>query len=234
MNKYFLYRHIRLDKNEPFYIGIGTKSDNYSSYKTEFNRAYSKSGRNKYWHNIVNKTNYTIDILFESDNQEIIDNKEIEFIKLYGRKDLSTGLLVNLREGGKVNRNFIPYIKTKELWSKQRKGIKLSENHKENISKSLKGRVFSKEWKKNLSISNSLQLNSFSKDIIIKRGNNIKKSLQEKYKKPILQFSKDNVLIKEWDSIYTLIEILNLKKGSVYSVLNGYNKTLNNFKFIYK
>lgn len=25
MGKHYLYRHIRLDKNEPFYIGIGTK-----------------------------------------------------------------------------------------------------------------------------------------------------------------------------------------------------------------
>lgn len=25
--KYYLYRHIRLDKNEPFYIGIGTKGN---------------------------------------------------------------------------------------------------------------------------------------------------------------------------------------------------------------
>lgn len=24
--KYYLYRHIRNDKNEPFYIGVGTKS----------------------------------------------------------------------------------------------------------------------------------------------------------------------------------------------------------------
>lgn len=25
--KYYLYRHIRLDKNEPFYIGIGSRSE---------------------------------------------------------------------------------------------------------------------------------------------------------------------------------------------------------------
>jgi len=24
-NKYYLYRHIRLDSNKPFYIGVGTK-----------------------------------------------------------------------------------------------------------------------------------------------------------------------------------------------------------------
>jgi hypothetical protein len=35
MNHY-LYRHIRLDKNEPFYIGIGTKTqlDLFGSIKT--------------------------------------------------------------------------------------------------------------------------------------------------------------------------------------------------------
>jgi len=25
--KYFLYRHIRLDKNEPFYIGVATEAE---------------------------------------------------------------------------------------------------------------------------------------------------------------------------------------------------------------
>ena len=58
--KYFLYRHIRLDKNEPFYIGIGTKR-NYSSFKSIYARAFEKeSGRNKHWKNIINKTNYKL------------------------------------------------------------------------------------------------------------------------------------------------------------------------------
>jgi len=48
----YVYRHIRLDKNEPFYIGIG-KIDNYK-------RAYLKSIRNVIWKQIVNKTNYDI------------------------------------------------------------------------------------------------------------------------------------------------------------------------------
>jgi hypothetical protein len=41
----YLYRHIRLDKNVPFYVGIG-KSD------LNFNRAYSNKNRNTYWKNI--------------------------------------------------------------------------------------------------------------------------------------------------------------------------------------
>lgn len=35
----YLYRHIRLDKNEPFYIGIGSNKA----------RCYTKKTRNKHW-----------------------------------------------------------------------------------------------------------------------------------------------------------------------------------------
>ena len=52
----FVYRHIRLDKNIPFYIGIGTTEK----------RAYRKDGRNPIWNNIVNLTNYRVEILFDN------------------------------------------------------------------------------------------------------------------------------------------------------------------------
>lgn len=38
--KFYLYRHIRLDKNRPFYIGIGTKPNIFKSFESEFNRAF--------------------------------------------------------------------------------------------------------------------------------------------------------------------------------------------------
>lgn len=96
--KYYLYRHIRLDKNEPFYIGRGTKTNLKAPYK----RAYSKH-RHQFWHNITNKSNYNVEILVESDNLEFIKQKEIEFTKLYGRKVNNTGSLVNILEGDKFN-----------------------------------------------------------------------------------------------------------------------------------
>lgn len=57
----YVYRHIRLDKNVPFYIGIG--SDEEGEYK----RAYCsiQNGRNKYWNNIVAKTAYEVDIMVD-------------------------------------------------------------------------------------------------------------------------------------------------------------------------
>lgn len=84
-----LYRHIRIDKEEIFYIGIG---------ETEF-RAYNKDSRTKHWKNIAKK-GYKVEILFIDLTWEQAIEKEKEFIKLYGRKDLGLGTLVNMTNGG--------------------------------------------------------------------------------------------------------------------------------------
>jgi hypothetical protein len=88
----YVYRHIRLDKNQPFYIGIG--SDDY------YNRAHSKKNRNKYWKNITRLTKYDIEILMDNLTWEKSCEKEKEFIALYGRKDLNKGILCNCTDGG--------------------------------------------------------------------------------------------------------------------------------------
>lgn len=102
MDLYYLYRHIRLDKNIPFYIGIGKYNSNinYTKVETKFKRAYSNKFRSKTWNYIINKCNYKIDILYITNNINEIRLKEIEFIKLYGRRDLNNGTLVNHTDGG--------------------------------------------------------------------------------------------------------------------------------------
>lgn len=99
---HYLYRHIRLDKDEPFYIGIGTKTNTkFKTFTSEYRRAFSKQRKDsKIWNLIVNKTNYKVEILFESDNYEFIKEKEIEFISLYGRINNNTGILSNMTNGG--------------------------------------------------------------------------------------------------------------------------------------
>ena len=88
----YVYRHIRLDNNEPFYIGIGSDDKYY--------RANKKSQRNIYWKRIVSKTDYEVEIVLEDLTWEQACEKEKEFIVLYGRKDLKNGCLVNMTEGG--------------------------------------------------------------------------------------------------------------------------------------
>jgi hypothetical protein len=84
--------HIRTDKNEPFYIGIG------SSIK----RAYKKDGRNNLWEKIVKKTSYNVKILFNGISRKEACEKEREFIKLYGRICDNTGCLSNITVGGDI------------------------------------------------------------------------------------------------------------------------------------
>jgi hypothetical protein len=88
-----IYRHIRLDKNEPFYVGIGLDDIPKRAYET-------KKRRSQWWNNIVNKYGYSVDILFENVTIDFAKEKEREFISLYGRIDLGTGTLCNQTDGG--------------------------------------------------------------------------------------------------------------------------------------
>lgn len=89
-DNYVVYRHIRHDKNEPFYIGIGSE------------RRSRDSGRRRsvLWNRITSKTTYDIEILFYNLTWQEACEKEKELIRLYGRKDLGLGSLCNMTDGG--------------------------------------------------------------------------------------------------------------------------------------
>ena len=107
--KTLVYRHRRLDTFEIFYIGIGS-----------IKRAYLKHGRNKHWNNIVNKTNYQVEIIAENLDWETACELEILLITQYGRVNSGTGKLCNLTDGGEGQLNVIKSEETKR---------KLKENH---------------------------------------------------------------------------------------------------------
>lgn len=162
---YFLYRHIREDKNEVFYIGVGTKyTDKRCLNPNPYRRATVKAHRNTFWNHIVAKTSYKVEILLESDSYEFIEQKEIEFIELYGRRELGNGTLCNLTGGGKGQK--LVHLRkhseeTKKKMSGSAKGIPKSEEHKKalrlakkdnpNNTKHFLGKKFTAEHKKKLS-----------------------------------------------------------------------------------
>jgi hypothetical protein len=96
----YLYIHKRLDTGYPFYVGI--------SFDKNFSRAKDMQGRNPHWKRIVKKHGYKIEIVFQKLPSELLYKKEIEFIKLFGRVDLGTGILSNMCDGGKSITNYSP------------------------------------------------------------------------------------------------------------------------------
>lgn len=136
IGKYYLYRHIRLDTVEPFYVGIGTKI--YTREKTIYKRAFETHKRSKWWNKVIAKTDYEVEILLESDDYEFIKQKEIEFIALYKRKDCCDGLLVNMTDGGEGVKNMIISQVTRDKISKSNKGKKKSEETKKKLSNAQK------------------------------------------------------------------------------------------------
>lgn len=144
---HYTYAHIRKDTGKIFYIGKGTK------YRCNESRS-----RNQYWHNIVNKYGFYVEILANWKTAEEAYDHEKLLISCF--KDMGYEL-ANLTDGGEGCIN--PTIETKlkisasltgkkrpkevcEKVSKSHLGKKLSEKHKQNISKSLFGKKRSLEF----------------------------------------------------------------------------------------
>lgn len=135
----YVYRHVRLDKNIPFYIGIGRDSD--GNHK----RANDKSQRNIIWRNIYNKTDIRIDILMDDISNDDAFLKEKEFISLYGRRNTKSGCLCNMTDGGDGIAGFSHSKETRERISKSGKGRKVSQATIEKLRLINKGRKMSPE-----------------------------------------------------------------------------------------
>ena len=134
----YVYRHIRLDKNQPCYIGIAKEDNGVYRRANEI-----KVGRNPLHQNIINKTTILVEIVLDELTWEAACQKEKELIKLYGRKDQGTGILCNLTDGGEgtVNR----------IYSNQ---ANLDRSNK------LKGSVFSEETLAKMKVSRNARTDS--------------------------------------------------------------------------
>ena len=146
-----IYKHLK-PCGEVFYIGIGQ----------EEKRAKSKSDRNNYWHNVVNKYGYEVQILKSDLTWEDACEMEKVLISWFGRRDLGLGTLVNLTDGGEGNVGWVASDETRARMSKSKKeklshnyGKKASKEAREKMSISATGRKHSEESKEKNRIASS-------------------------------------------------------------------------------
>ena len=217
----YVYRHIRLDTNMPFYIGISNTND-------EYKRAYSTYYRSTQWKRITNKSKFEVEILIEELTWEEAQVKEREFISLYGRRDLKTGTLCNLTNGGE---GF--------------DGYKLSDAARQKMSKSQKGntnwknRVVTDEMRRRISLANTGKKRTEEQKLYKrlkysgvnsanygqKYSEERKRKISEsKYKRPILQYDIDGNFIKEWSSKKECAKN-GFNEANIWKCCNGLGKT---------
>ena len=130
MNNYYTYAYLRED-GTPYYIGKGKKY-----------RAYKKVGR-------YCKTPPKDRILFLKKNlseQEALKH-EIYMISVLGRKDIGTGILRNLTDGGEGQSGYITSEETKRKIGKAHKGKLISEETRRKMSEAKSGNHYTKGHK---------------------------------------------------------------------------------------
>jgi hypothetical protein len=224
----YVYRHIRLDKNEPFYIGVGSDIEYKRANEIGINR------RNPIWHKIADKTDIEIEIVLDNLTFEEAIAKEIEFIGLYGRIDKGTGILSNLTSGGEGTIGAIVSEEVRKKSSERFKGkgnpmygIRLSA---ESIEKGRLKRLGQRAWNKGKKgIYTEEQLKKMSE---IKKG---KKAWNEG-KRGVNGMGNAKIVLNLCNGVFyhsckEASETYGYKHSTLKSKLNGINK--NNTYLIY-
>jgi hypothetical protein len=248
LGKHYLYGHLRLDTNEYFYIGIGTKYNHNKDYTRAKAGCNSKGlikskSRNSIWRGIVSRTDFKIEILYENDDYDFIKQKEIELITKYGQIMNNTGTLCNLTKGGDGllgfrNENI---IKPVHLYKKTGEFYKSFDSHIDcskflNVLRPTIGLSIDKDF-----LIKGYIIKSFKTDNVDPILD-IKEKLKKRLSKPVYQFDLNGNFIKEWVSTSEAARVLGLSGGHIRDCAgnkkranNGknYRKTVGGFIFKY-
>jgi hypothetical protein len=232
----YVYTYTRLDKNEIFYVGIGSDSN--------YKRAKNKSLRTDYFKKIINKFECRLDIIFDNLTWEEACLKEIELISMYGRKDLGEGTLINFTDGGegrKGSQNRVTPIYQIDLeGNTTREWVNIVticnelNIHRQSLYAVLNGKVLTCNksiwvYKKDYSID-------YVKNIL----DNLKNEQIRKIKNPgksrisVLQYDLENNFIAEYNSISEASKKTLTRCSCITQCVNPkYNRTIAN-NFIWK
>lgn len=162
-----------------------------------------------FWNNIFKlNPDYKVKIVFESNDLAFIKRKEIRLIKLIGRRNLKLGSLVNFTNGGD---GVFGLIFTKE--------------HRDKISKTKK---FRPKTLKQIEAHKRM----FGRKI--KHSDSWKENNSKVRRKSILQFTLEDVFIKEWKGAIEVQEILGFSRKNISSCLRNKSKTAYGYKWKFK
>jgi hypothetical protein len=228
---YYLYQHVRLDTNDVFYIGKGTKKLKGNAY----HRAYTKNSRNNYWLNIVNVTPYKVEILEEFETEQECLLKETELIIKYGYSWNNTGILCNMvkddseikllaREGAsnKNSKKVHQYSLSGDYIQSFSSVVKAKKEFPCDIYNAVSGRAPTAggfQWR----TLRFYKINAYSVE-----NSRVGKS------KVILQYDLKGNFIKKWNGTKIPSTELNINRGAIRNCLSKIAKTAGGFIWKYE
>ena len=206
--KFCVYEHIRPDKNAVFYVGKGTIA-----------RSRKKTGRNKYWNNIVSKNNgFIVRFVIQNIDEELAFLVESEYIDVLRRRGIS---LANLTNGGEGCSGRKISDESRKKISASHKGKKRSREVVERLRLSMIGRRHSDETKRKMS--------EFNKGKTIPIETKQKMSEAAKNKKPVICLDTGVV----YESIRHAARDLGLYPQHIHKICNGVNKRTGGYRFAF-
>lgn len=235
VNEFYVYCHRKKTNGECFYIGKG------KGY-----RHSCKTSRNQHWYNVVNKHGFTSEILING----ISETKAFELEYLICEQ-IGYNNLVNIREekgwGGyshsyetKKKMSNSHKGKSKPWVAKYRTGFKDSkeirlkksqpktEEHKKNLSKSLKGLLKGREITWDVGRKKGQKSNYNYSKRVMDYSNAGSKG------KKLYQKDMEGNLIKIWNNKKQASEVLNLNMVCIGNVCLGKQESYKNFKWSYE
>lgn len=231
----YVYTYTRLDKNEIFYVGIGSDS--------KYKRAKNLSLRTDYFKKIIDKSKYKLDIILDDLTWNEACLKEIELIALYGRKDLGTGNLVNFTDGGegrKGSQNKITPVYQIDLqgniikkWVNIETICKELNIHRQSLYAVLNGKVWT--CRDFIWVYKEKYNKTYVQEIVFKINKNkerVKNGLRKSGK--IYQYDLDNNFINEFSSIKEASLKTNTRYSCICCCVNNINKRKIANNFIWK
>jgi hypothetical protein len=148
---YVVYSHLD-DEGKTFYVGIGKKR-----------RSLVVANRSSFWKNYTKKHCVSGKPKVQIDHDNLTWEQACEYekfwISIYGRRDNGTGVLVNMTDGGDGEQNLSPST-IKRMSEAGKKRPPISEETRQKLRESSKGRLHTEEAKRKISETKKILVNT--------------------------------------------------------------------------
>jgi hypothetical protein len=206
INITYIYLIENID-NDPYKVYIG---------KTRTPKIRETSHRRKFGTNII----YNVIDQIESTDKKIWKPIETMWIQTFKNWEFQ---VINKNKGGGGVNYHTTESRLKMMGSR-------SKECRDNISKALRGRIFTQEWINKIGqskIGNKYHLGG-------KQTEETKNKIRLSKNKPIIQYDKEMNVICEWESIKKAALLLNIDNGHLYKTIVNPNRTAKGFIFKFK